>query len=152
VTESVKPQPGLKKRILSQKQNKLSKNKLGKFGEEWVGKWLQKKGWSVLASNIRFKQAEIDLIAFDPKWKEIVFVEVKTRSSKKYGSPSQAVGSKKITAMQLVAAEYIKRYNYKHDYRFDIVSVVTRLGDSKGDGLLSGRQPQVEHFENVTWL
>lgn len=115
---------------------------MGAAGEAWVVRFLEKQGWQILDQNVRFKSAEIDIIAFDPKWQELVFVEVKTRQSLKFGSPSQAVNHQKIAAMQRVAGAYIKRYNYHYDYRFDIVTVIMQRGKS----------PQVEHFENITWL
>lgn len=95
----------------------------------------------LLEKNIRLGNSEIDLIVLDQKFDEIVFVEVKYREKKEYGDPSQAVDQKKINKMISVAKSYLRKKQFKKDYRFDIISV---SGDLK--------EPEIEHFENITWL
>jgi len=94
-----------------------------------------------LEKNIRLGNFEIDLVVLDQKFDEIVFVEVKYRKEEEYGDPSQAVDQKKINKMISVAKSYLRKKQFKKDYRFDIISV---SGDLK--------EPEIEHFENVTWL
>ena len=95
----------------------------------------------LLEKNIRLGNFEIDLVVLDQKFDEIVFVEVKYRREKEYGDPSQAVDQKKINKMVSVAKSYLRKKQFKKDYRFDIISVSGNL-----------KKPEIEHFENITWL
>jgi len=99
------------------------------------------KGCLLLEKNIRLGNFEIDLVVLDQKFDEIVFVEVKYRREKEYGDPSQAVDQKKINKMVSVAKSYLRKKQFKKDYRFDIISVSGNL-----------KKPEIEHFENITWL
>jgi putative endonuclease len=95
-----------------------------------------KKGYRVLDTNVVFKTLEIDIVAFDERHKEVVFVEVKTRRSTQFGQPASAVDGRKLRALRHAARQYLFRTGLRNLYRFDIISVT----------------PQgVEHFENVTW-
>lgn len=94
-----------------------------------------------MEKNIRLGNFEIDLVVLDQKFDEIVFVEVKYRREKEYGDPSQAVDQKKINKMVSVAKSYLRKKQFKKDYRFDIISVSGNL-----------KKPEIEHFENITWL
>ena len=61
----------------------------GKLGEDIAVHYLKQNGYVILDRNFECRQGEIDIITLDEK--EIVFVEVKTRTSNKYGAPSEAV-------------------------------------------------------------
>ena len=60
-------------------------NELGKKGEQLAVDFLQKKGYTILDRNWRFKKAEVDIIA--QKEQILAIVEVKTRSSNYFGNP-----------------------------------------------------------------
>lgn len=94
-----------------------------------------------MEKNLRLGNAEIDLVTLDQKFNEIVFVEVKYRQKNDFGDPSQAVNQDKIKQMSKVANYYLKKKQFKKSYRFDIISVSGNL-----------EQPEIEHFENITWL
>ena len=64
-------------------------NILGKRGEELAVHFLQNLGYVIIASNWQQHKFEIDIIAQDNN--EIVFVEVKTRTSDFFGNPEEAV-------------------------------------------------------------
>ena len=68
-------------------------NIVGQIGEETACQMMKKKGFRITETNWRFGHLEIDIIAISRK--EIVFVEVKTRTSDSYGRPSEAVTSQK---------------------------------------------------------
>lgn len=61
----------------------------GKIGEKIAQEYLIKNDYEILVKNFRCKQGEIDIIANDKN--ELVFIEVKTRTNKKYGNPIDAV-------------------------------------------------------------
>ncbi len=95
---------------------------MGRVGEKKAVDFLKKKGYKILETNYKTHIGEIDVIAQD---KDVtVFIEVKTRSGGEYGSPSQAVNSKKQEKYFKVATEYLIR-NDKTDVpcRFDVVEI-----------------------------
>ena len=99
---------------------------LGKKGEELARLHLQKQGYKIVTANYRTKNGEIDLIARDGK--TLVFVEVKTRSGAKFGSPFDAVNEKKCRQISKVALEYLTRHGGPDQpARFDVVAV--RVGE-----------------------
>jgi putative endonuclease len=126
-----------KKRMLSVSQQTQQNFKLGAAGEQRAVQYLIHKNYQILERNIRLKNCEVDIIALDTRSNELVFVEVKTRTTAYFGDPSQAVSSKKIRSMQLVAREYMRQQHWVGEFRFDVVAV---LPDT------------IEHFENVTWF
>lgn len=95
---------------------------LGKKGEDIAAAFLHKKGYKLLFRNYKCSFGEIDIIA---KHKKILsFIEVKTRSTKKYGLPQEAVTPAKQTKISRVALEFVQRYKMDNRAaRFDVVSV-----------------------------
>ena len=69
------------------------RHETGKLGEDLAEKYLEQIGYKVIERNFECKQGEIDIIALDKN--EIIFIEVKTRTSIKYGSPADAVNENK---------------------------------------------------------
>ena len=96
-------------------------HKLGTTGEVIAADYLQKEGFRILAKNFRYKKAEIDLIA--QKDKLLIFVEIKTRSSDKFGFPEEFVSNRKIELFLMAAEEFILQKDWMHDIRFDIISI-----------------------------
>ncbi len=95
---------------------------LGEKGEDIAAAFLEKKGYNILFRNYKCSFGEIDIIA---KHKKILsFIEVKTRSTKKYGLPQEAVTPAKQTKISRVALEFVQRYKMDNrSARFDVVSV-----------------------------
>ena len=110
---------------------------LGALGEDLAVRYLKKHGFKVLARNYRQKTGEIDIIGRDGKW--LVFIEVKTRKSLRFGKPYEAVTHKKQAQINRVALEYITRNTF-HDQpmRFDVISII----------LQDGRNADIEHLKN----
>jgi len=100
----------------------IHKNSLGQKGEEIACKALEKEGYRIIEKNFRCRQGEIDIIAEE---KEILcFIEVKARSSEKFGLPEEAVRKWKQKKLLTVAVIYLEQKKIKsRDMRFDIVSV-----------------------------
>ncbi len=97
-------------------------NDLGKLGEEAASLFLKKKGYLILHQNWRFEKYEIDIIAEDGE--EIVFVEVKTRTSDQWGNPHDAIGKSRIKRMVEAADFYIKEFDVEKSIRFDIIGAI----------------------------
>ena len=96
-------------------------NKLGERGEQMAEAFLLKSGYTILHRNWRHSHYEIDIIALR---KDILhFVEVKIRSSKKYGFPEEAVTKKKFNSLLQAADEFLFLHpQYKH-VQYDILAI-----------------------------
>ena len=106
------------------------KQEIGKKGETVAVHYLKKQGYKIIEQNYRSKAGEIDIIAREKK--TLVFVEVKTRRSKTYGSPKWAVTPKKKKAISMAALYYLKMTNQAGaDARFDVVSILVQGEDTQ---------------------
>lgn len=97
-------------------------NRLGEEGEKIAVKFLKNKGYLIYHRNWRLGHLEIDIIAEDNN--ELVFIEVKTRSSVEYGMPEDAVDERKENALINAAHYYLQTLSLEVEARFDVVSVV----------------------------
>jgi len=96
---------------------------LGRKGERIACRYLMRQGFDILARRYQSGASELDLIAFEQEI--LVFLEVKTRSSRQYGDPWEYVDWQKQQLLRRAAEEFIADWNLEHySYRFDIVSVV----------------------------
>lgn len=101
---------------------------LGRSGEEAALKFLKSKGYRILSRNYKSKLGEIDIIAEDKD--TVCFVEVKTRSSDKFGLPQEALSNFKQRQIAKTALGFLKENRLlERKARFDAVSV-TWEGDS----------------------
>lgn len=100
----------------------------GKKGEQIAKKELIDKGLKFIASNFTFKKLEIDLIFEDKASSEIIFVEVKSRTSTDYGLPEEAVDERKQVNLRTAASVFLKlnREFKNHKTRFDIISILKK--------------------------
>ncbi len=114
--------------------------KLGKWGEEKAANYLLYKGYQILEKNLRTPYGEIDLVVLIKS--EIVFVEVKTRSSRKYGTPEEAITKKKLQHMLESAENYMQEHEeLENDWRIDVIAVEK---PGKSEPII------IEHFENIS--
>ena len=106
------------------------RHNLGKTGEEIAEIYLIKNGYKILERNFSCRQGEIDIIARDIK--EIVFVEVKTRTNKKYGEPIDSITyyKKKHLIKSIQFYLYLKKLDNAF-IRIDIIEIY-----KKDDGFL----------------
>ena len=108
------------------------KKDIGKIGEDLACKYLEKNEYSILERNFSCAQGEIDIVAYDIKCKEIVFIEVKTRTNFNYGFPSEAVNKvKKIHIRRSVEYYMYKRSVENFFARIDVIEVVLHEGNYK---------------------
>lgn len=97
-------------------------NILGKKGEEAAVAFMKKKGYRVLRQNWTKHRHEIDIVAEDEEY--IIFVEVKTRTSRQWGNPEDFIGKTKIKRIVTAADLYLQLYDIDKPARFDIISAV----------------------------
>ncbi|MGI6669377.1 MAG: YraN family protein [Acetivibrionales bacterium] len=101
----------------------MNKRKYGIAGENAAVDYLAKNGFIILERNFRpGKLGEIDIIARESEY--ICFIEVKTRTSRLFGTPAEAVGRVKREKLKKLAWIYIKQMNLgERNMRFDVVEV-----------------------------
>lgn len=101
-------------------------NALGKVGEDTVAKYLEQNGYTIRDRNWRKNHLELDIIATEGK--ELIIVEVKTRSNTDCIEPQDAVNWRKIRRIVVAADAYVKHFRLDAPVRFDIVTVVGEPG------------------------
>lgn len=106
---------------------------LGRTGEELAARYLSARGWTILDRNVRTRDGELDIVA--ARDDVIAFVEVKTRRSRAYGSPAEAVTHRKAVRIRLLATRYLAertpagRGARAATIRFDVIDILAR-GDT----------------------
>jgi len=97
----------------------------GKLGEQMAAAYLQEAGYRILERNYRCPFGEIDMIAQDGD--TLVFVEVKSRRSEKFGLPQLAVGSEKQRRISKISLYYLQNHRLgDSNVRFDVVAILLR--------------------------
>lgn len=102
------------------------RHEVGKIGEKIAAKYLKQSNYKIIKQNFRCKQGEIDIIAIDNQGaeKEIVFIEVKTRTSLEFGRPAEAVNKTKRQHILKTAKYFLYSNNIKDkNIRFDTIEV-----------------------------
>ena len=108
-----------------------SRRASGERGERLAAAYLESLGWTVLATRVRVARDEIDLLALEPgPPARVVVVEVRTRSSGRYGSPEESVDRQKVARLYRAAAGLRAigvlpdgRALPAHPWRVDLVAV-----------------------------
>ncbi len=98
---------------------------LGKRGEDYAHRFLQRKGYRVVARNYRAGASgnEVDLIAWHAG--HLVFIEVKTRTSDDSSAPERAVTPEKQRRIVRAAEDYSRRGKIDPGLlRFDVVAIL----------------------------
>lgn len=116
-------------------------NELGKWGEQIATDYFKSLGWQILHNDWQYKHKDIDIVCYDSENKIIVFVEVKTRSSSKWGEPYEAINLQKKVNIINAATAYLYKYNlFGKEWRYDSISIVGTPDTSH----------TLEHNKNIT--
>ncbi|MFH1664627.1 MAG: YraN family protein, partial [Candidatus Omnitrophota bacterium] len=100
----------------------LTNQRTGKTGEKIAGKFLVSRGFSILESNFRTPFGEIDFVAKQDGY--LVFVEVKTRTSERFGSPFSAITEVKRKHIINNCLYYLKRHGQcDAPCRIDVIGI-----------------------------
>ena len=96
--------------------------KVGQFGEKLARDYFIRHGYKIIDINVQVSYKEIDIIAWENKI--LVFVEVKTRTSDKFGPADEAISSRKTQRLKKAIGMYLKNCNLKFkDIRLDLIAV-----------------------------
>ena len=107
-------------------EKRFDPRRLGVDGEQRAAQWYTERGYEVLARNWRCREGELDLVL--AKDRTIVFCEVKTRTSDRYGTPFEAVGPAKQRRLRALGARWLREAApfRPESVRFDVAGVVQR--------------------------
>ena len=98
------------------------RHEIGKIGEDVAIKYLENLGYTIIERNFMAVQGEIDIIAKDNK--ELVFIEVKTRTNMLFGRPVEAVNLQKQKHLINTVKYYIHcKYLENEFIRIDVIEV-----------------------------
>ena len=113
---------------------------IGALGEQLAVEHLRSRGLKVLARNWRCRHGELDVIAADVTAGVVVFVEVKTRTSDRFGGVEQAVTPQKVRRLRRLAGAWLAAQSDSWaQVRIDVIGV--RIG--------RGPIPEITHVEGV---
>jgi len=94
----------------------------GILGEKLAGDFLKKRGYRILEANYRCPAGEVDLIAEHKDY--LVFVEVRTKTSRQFGTPEESITPTKRERLRAVASHYRQtHHNLPQLWRIDVVAV-----------------------------
>jgi putative endonuclease len=103
----------------------LSRRQVGDEAEQLVVEHYERAGFTVRARNVHCRSGELDVVA--EKGPELVFVEVRMRTSDVWGDPAATVSHAKQRRVVLSAHEYCQRHRlFSRVIRFDVASVIGR--------------------------
>ena len=118
----------------------MNKREIGKLGENIACKYLIKNKYKILSKNYHTRFGEVDIIARDLN-SLLIFFEVKTRTSDKYGQGFEAVDYYKQQKLVKTTYFYLNENEIKDDnYRIDVLSI---------DLDFKQRLGRVTHFRNA---
>jgi len=102
----------------------IARKALGASGEARVARWYEARGCEVLDRNWRGKDGELDLVLRDGH--TLVFCEVKTRTSLRFGLPAEAVTAVKQLRLRRLAMQWLAAHPERRgrELRFDVAGVV----------------------------
>ncbi len=96
----------------------------GRLGEDLAAAYLRLRKFQIRERNVRFGRFEIDIVAYDPEEKMIVFVEVKARTNHDERYPIRtAVDHRKRRALQQAIFRWVNHHRYEGPARIDVVCI-----------------------------
>jgi putative endonuclease len=95
---------------------------LGQRGEQLALEYLKRQDYTILATNWRCKNGEIDIVA--QKANSLVFVEVRTRRSESTEGAFESITPRKRNRMIAAAQAYVAAHELENiDWRVDMIGI-----------------------------
>lgn len=113
----------------------------GKQGEQLVWDYLLRTHYHIREHHWTCREGELDFIAYDTVTEQLVFIEVKMRTSSLFGSPEEAINDHKKRRLSRAIEQYLMSMPYKGSYRFDAICIMQK-----------NRQTRVSHYKNLSLL
>lgn len=100
----------------------MKRRDTGILGEKLARDFLIKKGYSILETNFRCPRGEVDIVARDKDC--LVFVEVRTKRSRDFGTPEESITPAKMEKLRTTAAHYCQMHGDSlSQWRIDVVAI-----------------------------
>lgn len=115
---------------------------LGRWGEQVAENYLVAEGYKIRERNFHTPYGEIDLVAEldNQNSMTIIFVEVKTRTTRSYGRPEESVNTKKRAHLLSAVQFYMQNHMLDVNWRVDVIAI---------EHYEPGGKPEIIHFENA---
>jgi putative endonuclease len=99
------------------------RRRLGTLGEQAAAEFYERRGATVVDRNWRIARGELDLVVREGR--ALVFVEVKTRRSHRFGLPVEAITPAKAARLRRLAGAWLQAHpdTRAASLRLDIASV-----------------------------
>jgi putative endonuclease len=127
-----------------------ARQSLGRWGESLAAEYLSQLGYIILERNARTPYGEIDLVGVQPdrgtapqsgEENVVVFFEVKTHASTKFGPPELSVTPRKQAHLRAAAQYYLQTHpELNTSWRIDVIAIERYRREEK---------PVIQHFENA---
>ncbi len=112
------------------------RRKTGYQQEVRAQEYLEQQGFQAIQRNYYSRFGEIDLIMRDQQ--TLVFVEVRSRRSEKFGTPLESVRPQKQRKLILAAKDYLLKHPYHGPLRFDVLGIKS-----------NGQENKYSHIQNA---
>jgi len=100
----------------------MKRQTTGALGEKLAAEHIVRCGYKILDTNYRVKEGEADIIAMDGDC--LVFVEVRTKTSRLYGTPEESITPTKKAHLMAVASRYLEKLEKPPaNWRIDVVAI-----------------------------
>ena len=116
---------------------------MGAFGEDTACRYLQRKGYKLLARNFTCRMGEVDIIA--QKGRFVVFAEVKLRKNANFAQAREFVTAAKQRRIITAAEMWLMQNKTPLQPRFDVIEVYAPEG-------LETKKPEIHHLEDAYQL
>ena len=117
----------------------MKRRETGILGEKLARNFLEKQGYQIWETNYRCGEGEIDIIARHGDY--LVFIEVRTKRSREFGSPEESITRTKAKRLLATASHYQQtHHNLPSSQRIDFVAVELKP---------KGQPPRIELFQNA---
>lgn len=130
----------------SEERNSNPSVQSGCWGENVAADHLRRKGWRIIGRNVRpcrkDRRCELDIVAYVPSERQVVFVEVKThRRHSPYAKRLWAIDRRKKANLLRASANWLMDRKWHGNCRFDVIEV---YGERGGE-----LPPEIDHITNV---
>ena len=120
----------------------MHNQEIGKIGEGYAEKYLISHDYQIIKTNYHCRHGEIDIIAIDTPKRELVFTEVKTRTSSLFGEPQESVTYHKKQKILKTALHFLNSSSQKRSisWRADVIAI--KLDKQR-------KFVNLDHFKNI---
>ncbi|MDD5127847.1 MAG: YraN family protein [Dehalococcoidales bacterium] len=114
----------------------MKRRDAGALGEKLAQDFLRERGYQIIETNYRCRDGEIDIVA--QHGGSLVFVEVRSKQSDRFGSPEESITAAKRAKLRLMADYYLQNHDILPDsWRIDVVAIeFDRSGKASRIGLI----------------